>query len=44
MSEGRMAEVTQRRGWIDAVGHREVPGRPELFATTRLFLDRKSVV
>ncbi len=29
----------QARGWIDVVGHREVPGRPELFATTRQFLD-----
>jgi segregation and condensation protein B len=27
------------RGWIDVVGHKEVPGRPELFATTRVFLD-----
>jgi len=27
------------RGWIDVVGHKEVPGRPELFATTRGFLD-----
>jgi len=27
------------RGWIDVVGHKEVPGRPELFATTRMFLD-----
>ena len=27
------------RGWIDVVGHRDVPGRPALFATTKLFLD-----
>jgi segregation and condensation protein B len=27
------------RGWIDVVGHREVPGRPALYATTRTFLD-----
>ena len=27
------------RGWIGIVGHKEVPGRPELFATTRAFLD-----
>ncbi len=31
--------VLEERGWIDVVGHREVPGRPELFATTRAFLD-----
>ncbi len=27
------------RGWIDEVGHREVPGRPVLYSTTRTFLD-----
>jgi len=27
------------RGWIEAVGHRETPGRPAIFATTRKFLD-----
>lgn len=29
----------QERGWIRTVGHREVPGRPELLGTTREFLD-----
>ena len=29
----------EERGWIDVVGHREVPGRPALYATTRIFLD-----
>ena len=29
----------EERGWIDAVGHREVPGRPALFATTKQFLN-----
>ena len=29
----------EARGWIEVVGHKEVPGRPELFATTRTFLD-----
>ena len=29
----------EARGWIDVVGHREVPGRPALYATTRGFLD-----
>lgn len=29
----------EARGWVDVVGHREVPGRPALFATTRTFLD-----
>ncbi|MGQ0385306.1 MAG: SMC-Scp complex subunit ScpB [Gammaproteobacteria bacterium] len=27
------------RGWIRVVGHREVPGHPELLGTTREFLD-----
>tara|TARA_B110000902_G_scaffold64732_1_gene76871 strand:- start:4999 stop:5601 length:603 start_codon:yes stop_codon:yes gene_type:complete len=27
------------RSWIRSVGHKEVPGRPELFATTKEFLD-----
>lgn len=27
------------RGWIEAIGYREAPGRPALFATTRAFLD-----
>lgn len=29
----------QERGWIEVVGHRDVPGRPALFATTKSFLD-----
>ncbi len=29
----------EERGWIDAIGHREVPGRPALYATTQAFLD-----
>jgi segregation and condensation protein B len=32
-------KALEARGWIDVIGHREVPGRPELFATTRQFLD-----
>ena len=27
------------RNWIRVVGHRELPGRPELLGTTRDFLD-----
>jgi segregation and condensation protein B len=29
----------EQRGWIDVVGHRDVPGRPALYATTKDFLD-----
>jgi segregation and condensation protein B len=29
----------EARGWVEVVGHKEVPGRPELLATTRAFLD-----
>jgi len=32
-------KALEERGWIDVVGNKEVPGRPELFATTRRFLD-----
>jgi segregation and condensation protein B len=32
-------KALEARGWIDAVGHREVPGRPALYATTKQFLD-----
>lgn len=27
------------RGWVEAIGYREAPGRPALYATTRQFLD-----
>ena len=27
------------REWIDIVGQRDVPGRPSLYATTKIFLD-----
>lgn len=27
------------RGWIEVIGHREAPGRPGLYATTKHFLD-----
>lgn len=32
-------KTLEGRGWIDAVGHRDAPGRPALYATTRSFLD-----
>lgn len=32
-------KVLEDRGWIDVVGHRETPGRPALYATTKTFLD-----
>ena len=32
-------KALEARGWIDEVGHREVPGRPALYSTTRSFLD-----
>jgi segregation and condensation protein B len=28
----------EERGWIEVIGHREVPGRPALFGTTKQFL------
>jgi segregation and condensation protein B len=35
----QIIQALENRGWIDAVGHRETPGRPALYATTRQFLD-----
>ena len=32
---GRLEE----RGWVEVIGHKEVPGRPALYATTKTFLD-----
>jgi segregation and condensation protein B len=36
---GEIIQRLEERGWIDAVGHKEVPGRPALYATTKQFLD-----
>lgn len=35
----QVLKTLEGRGWIDVVGHRDVPGRPALFATTRKLLD-----
>src|SRR5690242_8117442 len=35
----QIVQTLENRGWIDVVGHRETPGRPALYATTRKFLD-----
>ena len=35
----QIIQTLEARGWIDTVGHRETPGRPALYATTRKFLD-----
>src|SRR5690606_13503539 len=32
-------KALEEREWIRVVGHRDVPGKPELLATTRAFLD-----
>ena len=34
-----IVKTLQEREWIRVVGHRDVPGKPELLATTREFLD-----
>jgi len=36
---GTITKTLLEREWIKVVGHRDVPGRPELLATTKLFLD-----
>src|SRR5437762_11557018 len=35
----QIIQALEARDWIDVVGHRETPGRPALYATTRKFLD-----
>jgi segregation and condensation protein B len=35
----QIIQSLENRGWIDIVGHRETPGRPALYATTKRFLD-----
>lgn len=35
----QIIQTLEARGWIDAVGVKETPGRPALYATTRQFLD-----
>jgi segregation and condensation protein B len=36
-------KLLEDRGWIDVIGHRETPGRPALYATTKTFLDDLSL-
>jgi segregation and condensation protein B len=38
VSPPTLAALTER-GWVDEIGHRETPGRPAIFATTKKFLD-----
>ncbi|KXI29778.1 SMC-Scp complex subunit ScpB [Paraglaciecola hydrolytica] len=35
----QIMKTLSERGWIKVVGHKEVPGRPSLYATTKGFLD-----
>ena len=39
----QIVKTLEERGWIDVVGHKEVPGRPALFGTTKQFLDDLSL-
>ena len=39
MVSSHIIKTLQERDWIKVVGHKEVPGRPALFATTKAFLD-----
>lgn len=36
---GPVLKALESRGWISAIGHRDVPGRPLLYATTMSFLN-----
>lgn len=35
----QIVKALEDRGWIEVIGHRDAPGRPALFGTTRQFLD-----
>jgi len=35
----QIMKTLSERGWIKIIGHKEVPGRPSLYATTKTFLD-----
>ena len=35
----QIIKTLQERDWIRVVGYRDVPGKPAMFATTRMFLD-----
>jgi segregation and condensation protein B len=35
----QIVKQLEDRGWIEVIGHRDAPGRPGLYATTRHFLD-----
>jgi segregation and condensation protein B len=35
----QIVKTLEDRGWIEVIGHKDVLGRPALFATTRQFLD-----
>lgn len=39
----QIVKTLEERGWIEVVGHKEVPGRPALLATTRQFLSDLSL-
>jgi segregation and condensation protein B len=34
----QIIKTLEERGWIESVGHKDVPGRPSLYATTKRFL------
>ena len=35
----QIIRTLEARGWVEVLGHREAPGRPELLGTTKQFLD-----
>ncbi len=40
---GNVIQTLIERGWIEVIGNKEAPGRPELLATTNKFLDELAI-
>src|SRR5471032_2075973 len=39
----QVVKQLEDRGWIEVIGHRDVPGRPALYATTKQILDDRGL-
>jgi segregation and condensation protein B len=40
----QIIKTLEDRGWIETIGHRDAPGKPAIFGTTKTFLDDLGLV